>query len=55
MKNFSEAVLDTSEMYCSLRFEDAKGCAYHKFSSSDIALLSTLCMIISVASLIAGA
>ena len=48
-------ILASSEMYCSLRFEDMHGCPYDVFTRAGIASLSAGAGIIAVVSLILGA
>ena len=49
------AILAASEMYCSLKFEDFRGCQYHRFNRRGIAVLTTATAMIAVAAIIAGA
>ena len=44
----------SSEMYCSLRFEDARGCPYNKFDAHGIAALSAANVLVAVVSLVAA-
>ncbi len=48
-------MLDSSEMYCSLRFESMRGVPYHLFTNKGIAVLSTGAAVMGVVSLILGA
>ena len=49
------AILEGSEMFCSLKYEDFRGCAYGLFSRRNIAVLSSATSVIAVVSVIAGA
>lgn len=51
---FLRSILDSSEMYCSLRYESMKGCPYNLFSEKSIAALSIGGAIIGIVSLILG-
>ena len=44
-------ILAASEMYCSLKFEDFRGCAYHLFTRRGIAALSAAVGAIAILSL----
>ena len=48
-------VLDASEMYCSLRYEDARGCPYDLFTKHNIAALAAGSTVLGVISLVFGA
>ena len=48
-------VIDSSEMACSLRFEDVRGCPYGIFTSEGIAILSIASSLLAVISLFAAA
>lgn len=50
----ARAVLDSSEMACSLRFESMGGCPYNLFTTRGIAALSAGASFIGVLSLILG-
>ena len=50
-RHFSK-MLDSSEMFCSLRFEDVKGCPYNTFTPRGIAVLSLASSIMALVSLI---
>ena len=52
---FVRKVLDSSEMYCSLRYESMKGCPYNVFSERAIAALSLGGALIGIVSLLLGA
>lgn len=52
--DFLRNVLDSSEMYCSLRYESMKGCPYNRFSEKAIAALSAGGAFIGIVSLILG-
>lgn len=54
-RNAFSRMLESSEMYCSLRLESMKGCPYHLFSPSSIAVLSVGASLIGIVSLILGA
>ena len=45
----------SSEMYCSLKYEDYHGCPYNMFTHSQIAWMSAAVFVISTCSLILGA
>ena len=47
-------LLESSEMYCSLRYEDVRGCPYHLFDARSIAMLATSCTACAIVSLIAA-
>lgn len=49
------SVLEASEMYCSLRFEDFRGCAYGIFNRKGICALTLATSAMAVASLVFGA
>ena len=48
-------ILSASEMYCSLKFEDVRGCPYGIFTSKGIAILSITSSLLAVISLFAAA
>ena len=48
-------VLDSSEMYCSLKFEDLRGFQYNKFNAKGIAVLSVATSFIAIVSIAVGA
>ena len=48
------SVLEGSEMYCSLKYEDFHGCAYRLFSRKGIAVLSATTSIIAVVAIVVG-
>ena len=52
-KNFMN-LIDSSEMLCSLRYEDIGGCPYNTFTPRSIAVLSTLSSVMALVSLIVG-
>lgn len=45
----------SSEMFCSLMYEDYRGCPYNTFSSSQIAFMSFALCVISAVSITLGA
>ena len=45
----------SSEMFCSLKYEDYRGCPYNMFSHSQIAWMSAAVFAISTCSIILGA
>ena len=49
------SILFSSEMYCSLKFEDAKGCPYNAFDNRTIAVLASASIVLGIASLALGA
>ena len=49
---FFTKMLESSEMYCSLKYEDARGCPYNLFSPCDIATLWTVSALLSLVSLL---
>jgi len=53
--NFFTNLMYSSEMACSLMFEDFRGCPYNAFSRPCIAFLSSSCALLAVASLLIGA
>ena len=48
-------IIDSSEMACSLRFEDVRGCPYNTFTPRGIAALSLTSSILAIVSLLMGA
>ena len=48
-------ILETSEMYCSLKFEDARGFQYNRFNAKGIAFLSSATALIAIVAIVAGA
>lgn len=52
---FLSKIIDSSEMACSLRFEDFKGCPYDTFTSEGIAALSLASSFLALLSLIVSA
>ncbi|HAM16580.1 MAG TPA: hypothetical protein DCP91_12140 [Eggerthellaceae bacterium] len=44
-------VLDSSEMYCSLKTEDFRGCAYQAFTSRGIAALASAISVVAALSI----
>ena len=48
-------ILESSEMYCSLRYEDYRGCRYGVFTKNGIAVLSLALSVVAVVSLVLGA
>ena len=50
-----ERVFESSEMYCSLRYESMLGCPYHLFTRKGIAVLSVGASVIAAIALILGA
>ena len=48
-------ILESSEMYCSLKFEDYRGCAFNVFTRRGIAFLSASIFVIAAASIAFGA
>ena len=54
-QGFARRVLDSSEMYCSLRYESMRGCPYNLFTEESIAALSLGGALIGIVSLILGA
>ena len=53
-RNYFTNVIRSSEMLCSLMFEDARGCPYNSFTPRSIAALSCSTAFIAVVSLLAG-
>ena len=49
-----KSILDASEMYCSLKTEDFRGCRYNLFSKNNVQLLATAGSAIAIISLIFG-
>ena len=47
-------ILERSEMYCSLKLEDFRGCPYHLFTKHGIAMLSAATTAVAVASIALG-
>ena len=54
-RKFFTNMVESSEMACSLLYEDIGGCPYNTFTPSGIAALSSLCTVFAVISLIIGA
>ena len=54
-RSFLRNALESSEMYCSLRFESMQGCPYHLFTKRGVAALSLGASAIAIVSLILGA
>ena len=54
VKAFFRNALDSSEMYCSLKFEDFRGCPYGIFTQRGIAVLSAASSCIAVLSIAFG-
>ena len=54
-KGFLRTTLESSEMYCSLRYESMKGCPYNCFNEKAIAALSSGGALIALVSLLLGA
>lgn len=48
-------VLNSSEMFCSLKSESMGGCPYDMFTSRDVAVLSSLSALCAIVFLVAGA
>ena len=48
-------LIDSSEMACSLKFEDVKGCPYNSFTPKGIAALSFACSFFAIVSLFVAA
>ena len=48
-------VLESSEMYCSLKYEDFRGCAYGVFTRRGVAALSAVSCCVATLSIVAGA
>lgn len=53
--SFLKSALESSEMYCSLKFESMRGCPYHLFTRKGVAVLSLGASAIAAVSLILGA
>ena len=51
----ARSVLESSEMYCSLRYEDYKGVPYHMFTRGGIAALSGAGSLLAILSIVVGA
>lgn len=49
------AILEASEMYCSLRLEDFRGCSYGIFTKGGVTMLSFAISAIAIVSVVAGA
>ena len=54
IKGSLKRVLESSEMFCSLKFEDIGGCAYGMFTRAGVRALTVSCSVVAVASLIFG-
>ena len=55
IKERALGILEASEMYCSLRFEDYRGCQYGIFTKKGVAVLSLALSMVAVVSVILGA
>ena len=55
VKNRISNLLASSEMYCSLKLEDFRGCRYGIFTRQGIAALSTGTAVLAIISLVVGA
>ncbi len=55
LHNAVRRVLESSEMYCSLKFEDFRGVAYGVFSKANIKTLTVLSSIVAVLAIAFGA
>lgn len=53
VNNFKN-LLESSEMVCSLKYEDARGCPYGSFTPRSIAVLSTAGAFLAIVSLLVG-
>ena len=53
-ENFFMSMIQASEMLCSLRFEDMRGCPYHSFTPRSIAMLSLTSTLMAAAALLVG-
>ena len=51
----AKAILDSSEMACSLRFESVRGCPYGAFTQRGVAALSSACTALAAVALVLGA
>ena len=51
---FLQRLLNSSEMYCSLKYESASGCSYGVFKPRDVAMLALVCMLCAALSLVVG-
>ena len=51
----ARSILESSEMYCSLRYEDYKGVPYHMFTRGGIAVLSGAGSLLAILSIVVGA
>ena len=51
----ARSVLESSEMYCSLRYEDYRGVPYHMFTRGGIAALSGAGSLLAILSIVVGA
>lgn len=47
-------LIDSSEMACSLRYEDMGGCPYNTFTPRGIAALSSISVVSAIVSLVFG-
>jgi len=52
--NYFTELIQSSELLCSLMFEDAKGCPYNSFTPRSIAVLSCSSSLLAIVSLLAG-
>lgn len=51
---FFRNLIDSSEMICSLKYEDMRGCPYEAFGRHEIIAFSTICVVLAALALIAG-
>ena len=51
---FFKDLIDSSEMICSLKYEDMRGCPYGAFTRHDIAEFSLTCAALVIISLAGG-
>ncbi len=55
VRSFLQSALYASEMYCSLLFEDFRGCSYKVFTHAGIATLSAVSALVAIVALAFGA
>lgn len=51
---FFKGLVDSSEMICSLKYEDMRGCPYGSFTRHDIVEFSLTCSALAIVSLLIG-
>ena len=55
LKSELDRILEGSEMYCSLKLEDFRGCPYGVFTKRGVAVLSSASALLAIISILTGA